>query len=75
MLFRRKGSLKREYDRLLYNKLEEVKKYWNFDMKLSEHSIDRNDDLDIDIKISRAKYVFLLKEAKERDIRVSKHYF
>ncbi len=44
-------------------------------MKLSEHSIDRNDDLDIDIKISRAKYVFLLKEAKERDIRVSKHYF
>jgi len=67
--------LKRKYDLQLLEKLTQVKKKWNFDSKLNEQSLEKNEDLAIDIKISRAKYVFLLKEAKERNIKLSKKYF
>lgn len=75
MIFRKKRSLKRKYDLQLLEKLTQVKKKWNFDSKLNEQSLEKNEDLAIDIKISRAKYVFLLKEAKERNIKLSKKYF
>jgi len=67
--------LKRKYDLQLLEKLAQVKKEWNVDTKLNEQSLEKNEDLAIDIKISRAKYVFLLKEAKERKIRLSRKYF
>ncbi|MFS8650950.1 MAG: YaaL family protein [Caldibacillus sp.] len=75
MIFRKKRSLKRKYDLQLLEKLAQVKKEWNVDTKLNEQSLEKNEDLAIDIKISRAKYVFLLKEAKERKIRLSRKYF
>lgn len=75
MIFRKKRSLKRKYDLQLLEKLTQVKKEWNVDTKLNEQSLEKNEDLAIDIKISRAKYVFLLKEAKERKIRLSRKYF
>lgn len=75
MLIKKKRSLKRKYDRLLLEKLAAVKKDWNFDEKLHEQSLEKNEDLAIEIKISRAKYVFLLKEARERKIKLSKKYF
>lgn len=75
MIFRKKRSLKRKYDLQLLEKLAQVKKEWNVDTKLNEQILEKNEDLAIDIKISRAKYVFLLKEAKERKIRLSRKYF
>jgi len=75
LIFRKKRSLKRKYDLQLLEKLAQVKKEWNVDTKLNEQSLEKNEDLAIDIKISRAKYVFLLKEAKERKIRLSRKYF
>lgn len=70
MLFRRKGKLRRETDQKLWDSLNELKIEWMRNRELVEKSIDTNVLLLNDLKISEAKYFYLVREAKIRHLTV-----
>lgn len=71
MLFKRKGSLKREYDQKLLFQIEELKKKWKNEKNLFDKSFDFNDDLKIQVELNELKYLYLFREAKMRKIKIS----
>ncbi|PLR76778.1 DUF2508 domain-containing protein [Bacillus sp. V3-13] len=70
MFFRRKGWLRREFNDKLLNQLNEAKVNWNNQKKLVEKSFDPSDEVICQLKLAEAKYFFLFKEAKTRNITV-----
>jgi hypothetical protein len=72
MFFRQKGKLRREFDEKLLFKLEEYKQYWQQQKLLLDKSFDPSEEVICFTKIAEAKYVFLLREAKERQISLIK---
>ncbi|MCU9615360.1 YaaL family protein [Caldibacillus lycopersici] len=71
MLFKRRESLKKQYDIKLLSQIEELKLQWQDEKNIWEKSIDTSEDLDTQVKLAELKYFYLFKEAKVRDIRVS----
>ncbi|MFB6469584.1 YaaL family protein [Cytobacillus sp. Hz8] len=70
MLLKRKGWLRKEYDEKLLNQLVELKKEWNNQNSLVEKSFDPSEEVIWDAKLVEAKYFFLFKEAKKRNISI-----
>lgn len=70
MLFRRRGWLRKEYNERLLNQLNLMKSEWNREKNMVEKSFDPSDDIICQSKITEAKYFFLFKEAKMRNITV-----
>ncbi len=70
MFFRRKGMLRKEYNEKLLTKLNEYKNDWHRQKLLLEKSFDPSEEVICQTKIAEIKYIFLLKEAKERNISV-----
>lgn len=70
MLFKRKGTLKTEYDKKLLSQLEQFKRNWNDEKSIYEKCLETNEDLDFQMKLAEIKYFYLFKEAKARNIRV-----
>lgn len=68
MFFRRKGKLRRETDQKLWNSLNELKDEWMRNKVLVEKSIDPSVYLLNELKISEAKYFYLVREAKFRNL-------
>ncbi|EKN68750.1 YaaL family protein [Schinkia azotoformans] len=68
MFFRRKGKLRRETDQKLWNSLNELKDEWMRNKVLVEKSIDPSVHLLNELKISEAKYFYLVREAKFRHL-------
>jgi hypothetical protein len=68
MFFRRKGKLRRETDQKLWNSLNELKEEWMRNKLLIEKSIDPSVHLLNDLKTSEAKYFYLIREAKVRNL-------
>jgi Protein of unknown function (DUF2508) len=68
MLFRRKGLLRKEYDEKLLNQLQRYKDYWQREKLLLERSLDPSEEVICQTKIAEAKYILLLREAKERKV-------
>ncbi|WP_458411442.1 YaaL family protein [Schinkia sp. CFF1] len=66
MFFRRKGKLRRDTDQKLWDALNELKVEWMRNKELMEKSIDTNVQLLNDLKVSEAKYFYLVREAKIR---------
>ncbi|HHY71945.1 MAG TPA: YaaL family protein [Bacillus bacterium] len=66
MFFRRKGKLRKDINQKLWVDLNELKAEWMRNKDLFEKSIDTNVQLLNDLKISEAKYFYLVREAKIR---------
>nr|WP_295975637.1 YaaL family protein [uncultured Bacillus sp.] len=72
MLFQRKGKLRKEFDERLINQIQLSKKGWDHQNHLVDNSFDPFGQVSLQAKISGAKYVFLLKEARKRRLSAIK---
>jgi hypothetical protein len=68
MFFRRKGRLRKEYDEKLLAQLAHFKHHWQQEKQLLEKSFDPSEEVICQTKIAEAKYIFLLREAKQRNV-------
>jgi hypothetical protein len=68
MFFRRKGWLRKEYDEKLLIQLENIQQSRQQHKKLLEKCLEPSDDVILQTRLVEAKYFFLLKEAKKRQI-------
>ncbi|MEH7548249.1 MULTISPECIES: YaaL family protein [Bacillaceae] len=72
MFFRRKGRLRKEYDEKLLAQLNRFKTQWQQEKMLLEKSFDPSEEVICQTKIAEAKYIFLLREAKQRNVTILK---
>lgn len=72
MFFRRKGWLRKEYDDKLLAQLNQYKHHWQQEKQLLEKSFDPSEEVICQTKIAEAKYIFLLKAAKQRNVTLMK---
>jgi hypothetical protein len=72
MLFRRKGWLRSQYDQQLIQNLLNTKKEWNRQKQLVDKSVEPSSQVLYELKVAEAKYFFLLKEAKKRNIKIGR---
>ncbi|MGM7724825.1 YaaL family protein [uncultured Metabacillus sp.] len=72
MLFRRKGWLRNQYDQQLIQNLLDLKQEWNRQKQLIEKSVEPSSQVLYELKVAEAKYFFLLKEAKKRNIKIGR---
>jgi hypothetical protein len=72
MFFRRKGKLREDYDEKLIQQLNNSKENWDRQSSLQEKSFDPYFEVDLQTKLARAKYLFLLREAKKRNLSILK---
>ena len=72
MFFKRKGWLRKEFDEKLLTQLQEYKEHWQEKKQLLDKSFDPSEEAICQTKIAQAKYFFLLKKAKERDVSIKR---
>ena len=72
MFFRRKGWLRKEYNEKLLKKLDEFKVEWQRQKSLLGKSFDPSEEVICQTKIAEIKYIFLLREAKERNVTLKR---
>ena len=72
MFFRRKGRLRKEYDEKLLMQLHQFKHHWEQEKELLEKSFDPSEEVICQTKITKVKYIFLLIEAKQRNVNLLK---
>ncbi|MEH7419294.1 YaaL family protein [Neobacillus drentensis] len=72
MFFRRKGRLRKEYDEKLLTQLNRFKTHYQQEKLLLEKSFDPSEEVICQTKIAEAKYIFLLREAKQRNVTIFK---
>lgn len=72
MLFRRKGWLRNQYDHLLVEKLVLMKNEWSRQKQLIERSVEPSPEVLFELKVVEAKYLYLLKEAKFRNVKINR---
>lgn len=72
MFFRRKGWLRKEYNERLMKALLQLKEDWNRQKDLVEKSVEPSPEVLYDLKLAEAKYFFLLREAKQRQVTIRK---
>ncbi|TYR78159.1 DUF2508 family protein [Priestia megaterium] len=70
MFFKRKGWLRKEYDDQFVSTFIQVKESWTKKTAMVERSVDPSEDVTVDVKLAKAKYLFLLKEAKQRNLSI-----
>lgn len=68
MFFRRKGWLRKDFDEKLLEQLQECKDQWQKQKQLLDKSFDPSEEAICQTKIAEAKYIFLLREAKQRNL-------
>lgn len=73
MFFQRKGKLRKEFDEKLLNSLNEYKQDWQRQNSLLDKSFDPSEEVICQTKLAEAKYFFLLKVAKQRNITLNKY--
>ena len=73
MFFRRKGRLRAKFDEQLMKQLRDSKQSVNRHKDLLEKSVDPFGEMEIQTEIAKAKYYFLLLEAKKRQITIKIH--
>lgn len=72
MFFRRKGWLRKEYDEKLLKHMNDYKNEWQQQRMLLEKSFDPSEEVICQTKLAEAKYFFLFKEAKHRNITLNR---
>ncbi|MCC2931929.1 MULTISPECIES: YaaL family protein [Bacillus] len=72
MGFLRKKTLRREFDEKLIEQLFKQKEEWNRQKKLVEKSLEPSAEVLCELKVAEAKYFFYLREAKQRNLTISR---
>ncbi|MCY9190026.1 YaaL family protein [Bacillus mojavensis] len=72
MGFLRKKTLRREFDEKLIEQLFKQKEEWNRQKKLVEKSLEPSAEVLCGLKVAEAKYFFYLREAKQRNLTISR---
>lgn len=72
MLFKRKGKIRKDEDLRLVRHIEEIKEKLTNQTELIKNSVDPSEEVILKLKITEAKYFFLLKEARMRVVSVGK---
>ncbi|KIN54359.1 YaaL family protein [Bacillus subtilis] len=72
MGFLRKKTLRREFDEKLTEQLFKQKEDWNRQKKLVEKSLEPSAEVLYELKVAEAKYFFYLREAKQRNLKISR---
>lgn len=72
IFFSKKGKLRKEFDEMLVDTLHDNKEMYLSQVELVERSVDPPEELLTHVKLSQAKYFFLLKEAKARKVLITK---
>ncbi|MFA9560516.1 YaaL family protein [Evansella sp. AB-rgal1] len=72
MLFRKKRKIRSQEDESLLWHLEKLKKTVNQKESLLNSSVDYHSNVLYSAKLEKVKYMFLLKEARIRKIRVNR---
>ncbi|MEH6991072.1 YaaL family protein [Cytobacillus firmus] len=70
MFFRKKKWLRSEFDEKLLEQLNRLKTDWNNQKSLVEKSFDPSPEAISQAKLAEAKYFFLFREAKKRNVKV-----
>ena len=70
MFFRRKGWLREEFDEKLIKQFSDLKENWDRQSDLQEKSFDPYLEMDVQTKLAKAKYLFLLREEKKRNLSI-----
>ncbi|MCP3764914.1 YaaL family protein [Domibacillus sp. A3M-37] len=70
MFFRKKQTLRSVYDDKLIELLDRSRTDWFKRRDLLRLSFEQNDELEAQTKAAQAKYFFLFREAKKRQIRI-----
>ncbi|WP_163145276.1 YaaL family protein [Bacillus sp. 22-7] len=70
MFFRRRKWLRSEFDEKLLEQLNRLKTDWNNQKSLVEKSFDPSPEAISQAKLAEARYFFLFREAKKRNVKV-----
>ncbi|ADP34661.1 DUF2508 domain-containing protein [Bacillus atrophaeus] len=71
MGFLRKKKLRKEFDEKLIEQLFKQKEEWGRQKRLVEKSVEPSAEVLNELKMAEAKYFFYLREAKQRNLRIS----
>ncbi|WLR50880.1 YaaL family protein [Bacillus tianshenii] len=69
-LFRRRKKLSQERDEKLLSLLHKTKTEWMNTKDLYEKSVEPSDELRMELQLTKAKYIYLMKEAKQCNLRL-----
>jgi hypothetical protein len=69
MFFHKKGWLRKEFDGRLLEQLGGLKNSWDNQRSLVERSFDPSRETISQAKLAEAKYFYLFKEAKRRNVK------
>lgn len=70
MLFRRyKQKLRKKYDSLLLQDIEQAKSSWDYAKRTQEAIFEMDEELAAEVALAKAKYHFLFLEAKRRNLK------
>ncbi len=72
MFFRRKGWLRKEFDEKLLTQLNKFKENSQQQKLLLEKCFDPSEEVICQTKITEAKYFFLIREAKQRNVSLKR---
>ncbi|KGP71433.1 YaaL family protein [Pontibacillus yanchengensis] len=68
-MFKRKKTKQKElYDQQLLTQINQLKQEWMSLQKIMDHSIDESESGRRDLILSEAKYFYLLREARKRNV-------
>ncbi|MCI2257176.1 YaaL family protein [Domibacillus sp. 8LH] len=70
MFFRKKQSMRSIYDDKLISLMSQARTDWFKNRDLLRLSFEQNNELEAQTKAAQAKYFFLFREAKKRQIRI-----
>ncbi|OIJ17573.1 hypothetical protein BKP37_03535 [Anaerobacillus alkalilacustris] len=73
-LFKRKGKIRKLEDQRLVSHIEELKVNLVNQTELVKKSLDPSGEVLFNLKLTEAKYLFLLKEARCRKKNIGKSY-
>ena len=72
MFFRRKGWLREEFDEKLIKQLSDLKEDWDRKVLYRKKVLILILKMELQTKLARSKYLFLLSEAKKRNLSILK---
>ncbi len=68
MFFKQKGKLRKEFNQQLIKNLETTKDEWKKQKDMIKRCVEPSEEILFQFKISEAKYLFLIREAKSRKV-------
>lgn len=71
MFFLKKKKLHNQYNHKLLQLLNGLKEVWMENKRIVSQSIEPSDELLFELKISEAKYFYMIKEAKVRKVSLT----